>query len=127
MTITPRFGIQNPRVPATPRQIQPVTPQVKLQSYYYPRVEHDYPMFLQANKTVTNATESTALPSTAATQSTTSTMPPYPGGVPPDSDDNDGPFLLCAGGKAKCNKYVWTTKKKTHSKKTTKALLLWTI
>ncbi|KAH9641809.1 hypothetical protein HF086_005349 [Spodoptera exigua] len=106
MTLSPRLGMQRSRIPATP--------EVTLQSYFYPRVENDYPILMPLKKMRKQTRQ-------------WSTMPPFPGGVMPDSDDNDEPFLLCAGGKAKCNKYLWTTKKKNHSKKTTKALLLWTI
>lgn len=77
---------------------------------------------------VTTTTVVTTPPLTVSTssasKSTTSTMPPFSGGYQP-IDDFSGQQTEVCNGKAKCNQYRWTTKKK-HSKRTTQEFLLWT-
>ncbi|XP_022816680.1 uncharacterized protein LOC111349703 [Spodoptera litura] len=46
-----------------------------------------------------------------------STRPPYPGGIRPETKEVDGDYILCDGN-AICHKYVWTTKKAKTPKKT---------
>lgn len=57
-------------------------------------------------------------------KSTTSTMPPFPGGLIPNGANSGEPSQVC-GGKAKCNQFVWTTKKKP-PKRITEDFMLWT-
>ncbi|KAF9420401.1 hypothetical protein HW555_003323 [Spodoptera exigua] len=46
-----------------------------------------------------------------------STRPPYPGGIRPETQEIEGDYVLCDGN-AVCHKYVWTTKKAKTIKKT---------
>lgn len=54
---------------------------------------------------------------------TTSTMPPFPGGMVPGGGGSGEPPQLC-GGKAKCNQFIWTTKKKP-TKPPKEQFMLW--
>lgn len=45
-----------------------------------------------------------------------STRPPYPGGIRPETEEVEGDYVLCDGN-AICHKYVWTTKKEKTTKK----------
>lgn len=62
---------------------------------------------------------------TTSMMTTTSTMPPFPGGYIPGEDDLSSSEHKVCGGKAKCHQYLWTTKKKKYNKRTTE-FLLWT-